>query len=290
MEKKVLLKELVDSGTHIRAEFTPKAVVSTNGKYQIGEFWDANKTIDVIVNNSHEQHDNIRELDEYAHAEENRAKVAEKALDDKIEAEITRATTAEQTLDTSKQEVLVSGTNIKTISGQSILGSGNIDIQSTVLANEQMPASWDTTHAMHNLIESINNDNNAVPGKIYLSTIHITDLPAGMSQAEVKVEIMGEQAGKKILLFSITSADRSPYKWEYTAYNMSEGPWRSWLPSTTTLFSGDYNDLTNKPTIPTVPTNVSAFTNDAGYLTSHQDLSSIISRIEALENTINPEV
>ena len=67
MEKKVLLKDLVDAGTHIRAEFTPKAVVSTNGKHPIGEFWDANKTIDVIVNNSHEQHDNIRELDEYAH-------------------------------------------------------------------------------------------------------------------------------------------------------------------------------------------------------------------------------
>lgn len=32
-------------------------------------------------------------------------------------------------------------------------------------------------------------------------------------------------------------------------------------------FSGDYNDLTNKPTIPTVPTNVSAFTNDSGYVT-----------------------
>lgn len=32
-------------------------------------------------------------------------------------------------------------------------------------------------------------------------------------------------------------------------------------------FSGDYNDLTNTPTIPTVPTNVSAFNNDAGYLT-----------------------
>ena len=38
-------------------------------------------------------------------------------------------------------------------------------------------------------------------------------------------------------------------------------------------FSGDYNDLTNKPTIPTIPTNVSAFTNDAGYLTEHQDIS-----------------
>ena len=33
-------------------------------------------------------------------------------------------------------------------------------------------------------------------------------------------------------------------------------------------FSGSYNDLTDKPTIPTVPTNVSDFTNDAGYITS----------------------
>ena len=38
-------------------------------------------------------------------------------------------------------------------------------------------------------------------------------------------------------------------------------------------FSGSYNDLSDKPTIPTVPTNVSAFTNDAGYLTQHQSLS-----------------
>ena len=34
--------------------------------------------------------------------------------------------------------------------------------------------------------------------------------------------------------------------------------------------SGDYGDLINKPTIPTVPTNVGAFTNDAGYITSAQ--------------------
>ena len=33
------------------------------------------------------------------------------------------------------------------------------------------------------------------------------------------------------------------------------------------LFSGSYNDLTDTPAIPTVPTNVSAFTNDAGYIT-----------------------
>lgn len=32
--------------------------------------------------------------------------------------------------------------------------------------------------------------------------------------------------------------------------------------------SGSYNDLSNKPTIPVIPTNISAFTNDVGYLTS----------------------
>ena len=32
-------------------------------------------------------------------------------------------------------------------------------------------------------------------------------------------------------------------------------------------FSGKYEDLSGKPTIPTVPTKVSAFTNDAGYIT-----------------------
>lgn len=37
--------------------------------------------------------------------------------------------------------------------------------------------------------------------------------------------------------------------------------------------SGNYNDLTNKPIIPTVPANVSAFTNDSGYLTQHQSLA-----------------
>lgn len=40
-------------------------------------------------------------------------------------------------------------------------------------------------------------------------------------------------------------------------------------------FSGNYNDLTNKPTIPTVPTNVSAFTNDAGYTTNTGTITSV---------------
>ena len=37
--------------------------------------------------------------------------------------------------------------------------------------------------------------------------------------------------------------------------------------------SGSYADLTDTPAIPTVPQNVSAFLNDAGYLTAHQSLA-----------------
>ena len=45
----------------------------------------------------------------------------------------------------------------------------------------------------------------------------------------------------------------------------------------TVATSGSYNDLSDKPTIPTVPTNVSAFTNDAGYLTQN-DLSDYVDK------------
>lgn len=40
------------------------------------------------------------------------------------------------------------------------------------------------------------------------------------------------------------------------------------LDLSTVATTGSYNDLTDKPTIPVVPTNVSAFTNDAGYITN----------------------
>lgn len=44
--------------------------------------------------------------------------------------------------------------------------------------------------------------------------------------------------------------------------------------------SGSYNDLSDKPTIPTVPTDVSAFVNDAGYLTQHQSLVAYVKSAE----------
>jgi len=43
-------------------------------------------------------------------------------------------------------------------------------------------------------------------------------------------------------------------------------------------FDGDYNSLINKPTIPVIPTNISAFTNDVGYLTQHQSLTNYVQK------------
>lgn len=74
--------------------------------------------------------------------------------------------------------------------------------------------------------------------------------------------------------------------------------------------TSDYTDLSNKPkinnvelsgnkttsdlgiVIPTVPTNVSAFTNDAGYLTSHQDISGKLdtSKVKSTYSTTSGDV
>ena len=55
----------------------------------------------------------------------------------------------------------------------------------------------------------------------------------------------------------------------------------------TVATSGSYSDLSNKPTIPVVPTKVSAFINDAGYLTQHQSLDDYASKadVSALMST-----
>lgn len=93
MEKKVLLKELVDTGTNLRKQIVSKVRVSDEGVYPIGEIWDANTTLDVIINGAHEQHDTVRELDNFAHN-----------TDADLRSEINRANTAEQNLENTKAD------------------------------------------------------------------------------------------------------------------------------------------------------------------------------------------
>ena len=50
-------------------------------------------------------------------------------------------------------------------------------------------------------------------------------------------------------------------------YLTTDGTTASWATDSFSSWDKDYDDLTNKPTIPVVPTTVSSFTNDAGYIT-----------------------
>lgn len=48
----------------------------------------------------------------------------------------------------------------------------------------------------------------------------------------------------------------------------------------TVAFTGSYNDLTNRPTIPNMPTKTSQLTNDSGFLTQHQNISHLATKTE----------
>lgn len=104
-----------------------------------------------------------------------------------------------------KQATLISGTTIKTINNESLLGSGNINISG---GSAQVQSDWTETNT-----ESMA----YIQHKPSLATVATT---------------------------------------------------------------GAYSDLSGTPTIPTVPTNVSAFTNDAGYLTQHQSLADVFGIVD----------
>ena len=126
--------------------------------------------------------------------------------------------------------------------------------------NQSFPAGWHKNGTMADLIDDINADDTAIPGKTYISTVSFSDLPFStdpefpdrrLIQGEMKVEIMnGDSNDGKVIVFTLTSSLK-PYHWEYTSLYGRTSEWRSFI-------SDDVN----------VPTNVSAFTNDAGYITS----------------------
>jgi len=121
-----------------------------------------------------------------------------------------------QTGDVTVQETLVSGTNIKTIDGNSILGSGDLEL-STYLT---YPNTWTTTGTTKAFCDDIAADSSAVAGKAYLGEVTLSDLPASMANAEIVVEIMsGTTANNKVIVLTCTSGNTAPYRWQYTYWN-----------------------------------------------------------------------
>ena len=138
----------------------------------------------------------------------------------------------------NKQDELISGQNIKTINNQSILGEGNIIIESS---------------------EGGTSNYESLENKPKINNI------------ELKGNKTLEQFGIRPKGNYLTSYTESDPTVPSHVKNIKEADIINW--NNKSNFSGNYNDLSNKPTIPTVPTKISAFENDKGYLTEHQDLS-----------------
>lgn len=85
MEKRVLFTELDDRGSHLRKEITPTAVVTDKRRFPTAQFWDANKTYDVIVADATSASDTLEKAEKNLNNEIARAQHAENALSDKID-------------------------------------------------------------------------------------------------------------------------------------------------------------------------------------------------------------
>ena len=119
--------------------------------------------------------------------------------------------------------------------GNLVVNETNITNTISVISNQPFPESWpkndpeeSESAAFSDLITAIEGDDEAIAGKVYLATVHYTDLPADMHDAELKIEITGERNSHKIAVFSITSANVSPYNWHATMWNGELTDWRSY--------------------------------------------------------------
>ena len=176
-------------------------------------------------------------------AEEARAKEAEQANTTAITNEVTRAQSAEATLqdnidDEATRAQGVEATLQQSISTETTRAKAAEQANTTAITNEVTRAQL----AEKDLQDKIDTLEAASGGDFSALTQRIAAEENRAKAAEQAIEA-DVDALEIAMPLKANSADLA-----------------------TVATSGSYNDLTDKPIIPTVPTNVSAFTNDSGYL------------------------
>ena len=174
-----------------------------------------------------------------------------------------------------KQDVLVSGENIKTINGNSVLGAGDIDTNQIMYGKlvESPRSAFYPTISYNPVSREYTFSETAVS---YLSGIIYVDVLTYkhyMLIGPVLKEIGGADLSNLADVAFSGSYDDLEDKPTIPAAQVN-ADWNA---------SSGVAQILNKPTIPTVPTNVSAFTNDAGYLTSHQDISGKADKVTVVD-------
>lgn len=96
----------------------------------------------------------------------------------------------------------------------------------------EFPSTWHSSGTMAQLIADINSDEEATVGNTYMKTVTLSDLPADITQGELRVDIIEDDATLgKVLLFTLTNNNTSPYHWEYISAYSAGGVWRSFATS-----------------------------------------------------------
>lgn len=144
--------------------------------------------------------------------------------------------------DSTKQDTLVSGTNIKTINNESILGSGNITVGGGTATDVQINGTSITSSNVANIITE--SSYNASTNKI-----------ATMSDLPTKTSDLTNDSG------FITNTVN-----DLTNYTLSSN-------LSTVATSGSYTDLSNTPSIPSLINNTSSIVKNTTYITSSGYLS-----------------
>ena len=131
--------------------------------------------------------------------------------------------------------------DIKTINGNTIVGAGNLEL-STYLT---YPAGWTTNSTTKAFCDDIAADSSATKSKAYLGEVTINDLPAGIVNAEIVVEVMdGTTAADKVIVLTLTSGSVAPYMWKYTYWNNGNNVsgWQGFSQTTVTFRAWGANE------------------------------------------------
>lgn len=162
----------------------------------------------------------------------------------------------------AKQDILVSGQNIKTVNNKSLLGSGNINIE----GGGGTGGTYDHTE-LDNRGAANQHPITAIAG---LSAALNSKSDEGHTHSQYLTEHQ-DISGKQDVIGDLDSI-RSGAAAGSTALQSEVDPtvpaWAK-TPDKPTYTAAEVGALPDDTVIPTVPTNVSAFTNDAGYITQN---------------------
>lgn len=121
------------------------------------------------------------------------------------------------------QDKLVSGTNIKTVNGINILGSGDAHIPTDTKFSD----SWSVTGTTLAFCQAIEADSSVQSGTAFRGEVKFADLPDVLSNAEALVQVIDGYNNRKVIHVDLYSGNTSPYHWTRIYYDNTISPWNS---------------------------------------------------------------